>query len=165
MSRFVSPLRRRSVLAAGAGTALLAACGTKPPPPPKPTLVKGTLKASAGLNLSVSGRASPLQVRVYELKAPAAFNSADFMSLFQGDQAALGADMLSREEITLQPSESRPYNKTLAADTRFIGVVGFYRALERANWRTVVAIQPNQTQLLTISVGDLALAATVTVQP
>ena len=110
MSRFVSPLRRRSVLVAGAGTALLAACGTKPPPPPKPTLVKGTLKASAGLNPSVTGRASPLQVRVYELKAPAAFNSADFMSLYQGDQAALGADMLSREEMTLQPNESRPFN-------------------------------------------------------
>ncbi len=165
MSRFVSPLRRRSLLAAGAGSALLAACGTKPPPPPKPTLVNGSIKASAGLNPSVTGRASPLQVRVYELKAPAAFNAADFMALFQGDQAALGGDMVGREEMTLQPGESRPHNKTLSPETRFVGVVGFYRALERANWRTVVAIQPNQTQQLAINVGDLAISATVTLQP
>ena len=99
MSRFVSPLRRRSLLVASAGSALLAACGTKPPPPPKPTLVSGSIKASAGLNPSVTGRASPLQVRVYELKAPAAFNAADFMSLYQGDQGALGADMVARDRL------------------------------------------------------------------
>lgn len=165
MSRFVSPLRRRSLLVASAGSALLAACGTKPPPPPKPTLVSGSIKASAGLNPSVTGRASPLQVRVYELKAPAAFNAADFMALYQGDQGALGVDMVAREEMTLQPGESRPYNKTLSPETRFVGVVGFYRALERANWRTVVAIQPNQTQQLAINVGDLAISATVALKP
>ena len=164
MSRFVSPLRRRSLLVASAGSALLAACGTKPPPP-KPTQVSGSIKASAGLNPSVTGRPSPLQVRVYELKAPAAFNTADFMSLYQGDQGALGVDMVSREEMTLQPGESRPYNKTLSPETRFVGVVGFYRALERANWRTVVAIQPNQTQQLAINVGDLAISATVALKP
>ena len=52
-----------------------------------------------------------------------------------------------------------------AYDGRFVGVVGFYRALERANWRTVVAIQPNQTQQLAINVGDLAISATVALKP
>lgn len=165
MSRFVSPLRRRSLLAIATSTALLAACGTKPPPPPKPTLVAGSIKASAGVNKSPSGRPSPLQMRVYELKTSAAFTGADFMAMYQGDQAALGADVVSREEMTLQPGETRPYNKTLSPDTRFIGVVGFYRDLERANWRTVVAIQPNKTQALAITAGDLAVSVVNTVQP
>lgn len=165
MSRFVSPHRRRSLLVAAASAALLAACGTKPPPPPKPTVVNGSIKVSANVNRSPSGRPSPLQLRVYEIKASAAFSSADFMAVYQGDQAALGADLVSREEMTVQPGESRPFNKTLSPETRFLGVVGFYRDLERANWRTVVAIQPNQTQQLTINVGDLALSATVAVQP
>lgn len=168
MSRFVNALPRRPVIVLAAlavGAGLFAGCASKPPPPPKPTVVNGSIQASAQLNPSVNKRPSPLQLRVYELKAQAAFGSADFMALYQGDQGALGAEMVAREEMTLQPGETRPYNKTLSPDTRFIGVVGIYRDLERANWRTVVAIQPNRTQTLAIRVGELGITATATVQP
>ena len=46
-----------------------------------------------------------------------------------------------------------------------VSVVGIYRDLERANWRTVVAIQPNRTQTLALRVGELGITATATVQP
>lgn len=129
--------------------------------PPKPATVSGAIEASAQLNPTVSKRPSPILLRVYELKTAAAFNSADFMALYQADQATLGAEMLGREEFTLRPGENRPYTKALSGDTRFIGVVGAYRDLERATWRAIVPVQPGKPQKLTIKVGDLAVSATM----
>jgi len=148
----------RHLLASLAAAAVLGACASKPPPPAS---VAGTIQASPQVNPSASRRPSPILVRVYELKSAAAFNGADFMSLYQRDQASLAADMLAKEEFTLSPGESKTFAKTLAADTRFLGVVGAYRDLEHAKWRSVVPITPNQPQKVTITAGELAIEASV----
>jgi type VI secretion system protein VasD len=138
---------------------LLTACAANPPPPP--ASVAGSIQASAQINPSASKRPSPLLIRVYELKSVAAFNGADFMSLYQRDQAALGGDLLAKEEFVLEPGETKTFAKTLAPDTRFIGVVAAYRDLEHAKWRTVVSVQPNQPQKVTVRAGELAVEAAI----
>jgi type VI secretion system protein VasD len=138
--------------------ALLGACASKPP---KPASVAGTIQASPQVNPSASNRPSPLLVRVYELKSASAFNAADFMSLYQRDQASLAADMLAKEEFTMAPGETKSFAKTLAPDTRFLGVVGAYRDLEHAKWRSVVPIVPNQPHKVTVTAGELAIEAMV----
>ena len=137
---------------------LVVGCGTSPP---KPAKVNGTIQAAAGLNPSVSDRPSPLRMRVYELKSATAFNQADFMSLYQSDQAALGPDLAAREEFILQPGETRPWVKTLGADTRFIGIVALYRDLERSVWRTVVPVQPGREYKMAIRADVRALTASM----
>ena len=132
-----------------------------PPPPPPPASVSGSIVAVAGLNPSVTQRPSPLRLRLYELKSPTAFNQADFMALYQSDQATLGPDMLAREEIVLQPGEVLPYSKVLAPETRYIGVVAIYRDLERATWRVVAPVQAAKAQALQIRADSLAVSATV----
>ena len=127
---------------------------------PKPAQVSGTIQATAQINPSASKRPSPLLVRVYELKSEATFNAADFMSLYQRDQASLAADMLGKEEFVLAPGETKTFAKTLALDTRFLGVVAAYRDLEHAKWRSVVPIQPGQQQKIMIRAGELAVEAT-----
>jgi type VI secretion system protein VasD len=140
-----------------AGGLVMSGCASGP----KPTAVSGSIAASPKANPSVSRRPSPLLVRVYELKTPTAFNAADFVSLYQRDQAELGADLVARDELTLSPGETRPWAKTLAAETRFIGVFAAYRDLEHARWRAVVPIQPGQKQQLVIQADELAVTATV----
>jgi len=135
----------------------LAGCAS----PPKPTEISGVVQASANVNPSVSNRSSPLLIRVYELKSASAFNAADFVSLYQRDQSELGAEMVNREEFTLNPGESRPLAKTAAAETRFVGVFAAYRDLDRAKWRSVVAIVPGQKQRIVISAEELSITATV----
>ena len=130
-------------------------CGTSAP---KIASVSGSLQSSADLNPSVSQRPSPLILRVYELKSDTAFNRADFMSLYQSEQTALGADVVSREEITLQPGETRPYNKQLGAETRFIGVFAAYRNLEQARWRALAAVAAGKPQKLLIRAEALAVS-------
>ena len=143
-------------LVAAAGVALaLAACAS----PPKPTQVAGTIQASELVNPSTSHRPSPLLLRVYELKTAAAFNSADFMSLYQRDKAELGADLLAKEEFVMAPGESKKFAKTLAPETRFLGVVAAFRDVEHARWRSIVAVPPGQLHNVTIRAGQLSVDA------
>lgn len=157
---------RRRLAAALAGAVLALGLGACSSPPPKPvvTTVDGTIQGSDKLNPTVNQRPAPLQVRVYELKTAAAFNSADFIALYQNDQATLAADVVSREEMMLQPGESRPYKKTLSADTKFIGVVGAYRNLEKATWRVIVPVQTGKAHTLAVRAGDIALSADIKAQ-
>ena len=138
---------------------LLSACGSAPP---KPASVTGTVEASAQVNPSASKRPSPILIRVYELKSVATFNGADFMSLYQRDQAELGGDFVAREEFVLAPGETRAFRKTLSPDTHFLGVVAAFRDLDRSTWRSVVAVDPNKNQQVVIKAAQLVVDALVT---
>ena len=99
---------------------------------------------------------------MYELKSSALFEAADFVSLYDKDQATLGAEMIGRDEVVMRPGETQVIAvKTLPADAKFIGVVAAYRELERARWRTLVPLVPNKVNLLTIQLEDLAVQASV----
>jgi type VI secretion system protein VasD len=156
-------------LLAGVGSGL-AGCGmfakAPPPAPAPPPPVKGTLSihfiAASGINPDARARPSPVVVRLYELKASALFEAADFVSLYEKDQAILGADIVARDEFVFRPGENKAINKPLAAETKFIGVVAAFRELERARWRAVVALLPNKSNLVTISLDGIAVQTTVT---
>ncbi len=130
---------RRAALMLGVAL-LVASCGA-PPPKPVVTLVSLNLSASADANPDARGRPSPLTVRVYVLKAPGPFEGADFFSLFDKDQATLGAELVKREELLLRPGESRKLEFTLEPDAKNIAVLAAYRDLERARWRDVKALE------------------------
>lgn len=147
--------RRTALLGGAAALGLGAGCASAPKPVVTP--VSGTIEASAKLNPSVNGRPSPLLLRVYELRSNAVFGTADFMALYQSDQATLAADLVARDEFMLQPGERRPYAKTLGGETRFVAVFAAYRNLERAVWRTAAAVQLGRPHTLTIRADELAV--------
>jgi len=162
--------RRRlfGLIAGVAGTASLTACGMfskappPPPPPPKPGTLSINLSASATVNPDARSRPSPVVVRLYELKTSAQFDSADFVSLYEKDQAVLGADMVARDELVLVPGDKKVINKPLAADTKFIGVVAAFRELERARWRALVVVAPNKNNVVAINLDGISVLTTVT---
>jgi type VI secretion system protein VasD len=69
--------------------------------------------------------------------------------------------LLGKEEFVLSPGETKTFAKKLSPDTRFLGVVAAYRDLERARWRSTVAIQPGQKHQVTIRAGAMAVEASV----
>ncbi|RYF35352.1 MAG: type VI secretion system lipoprotein TssJ [Comamonadaceae bacterium] len=148
------PGTRRLFYGRFAGLALaalaLAGCASKPVVTP----VALTLTAAADVNPDARNRASPLTVRVYALKSPGPFEGADFFSLFEKDQATLGAEMVQREEMLLRPGDSKKISMTLPADAKAIAVLAAYRDLERARWREVRAIEPGKPVALTFTFGS-----------
>ncbi len=98
------------------------------------------LTASADLNPDISGRPSPLVVRLYELKAPSVFENADFFSLYDYGKETLGPDYIALEELTLKPGEQLEMKLALQNETNYIAVLGAYRNMNNANWRRVFPV-------------------------
>jgi type VI secretion system protein VasD len=191
VERPVSKAQRRCVLRQLAATAvpvalsvtmpaLLAGCGMfgskpppalpapPPPPPPPPTQVrpqpvpmKGTISAAADLNPSATQRPSPLVLRIYELRSDTAFTKADFIALYQQEQATIGSDLVLKDEFVVAPGETRPYERTLSIETRWLAVFGAYRNVERAVWRAITAVPPGKQLKLAIRADSQALSLTL----
>ena len=159
-----SPIAALSVVAL-----LAAACGKAPPAPPVPpaltiaaapeakTSAPLTITASADANPDRSGRPSPVVVRVYQLKTDAAFTAASFADLYENEEKALGAELISRDEFVMEPKQSRTINVAIAGDTRFVGAIAAFRDILNAEWRVLV---PAPRQGLTVAVerGRLRLS-------
>lgn len=161
MTMFRRSLRYLQVLAGCAVVAGVTGCAKAPPPPPPPpppTVVKLTITANADANPDARGRASPIVLRVYELKSVAVFNQADFFSLWDREKDTLGTDLVARDEVQLRPGESKTIDKAVDADVRLVAAVAAFRDLERAGWRTAVELRLHRVNVLSVDVGARGVA-------
>lgn len=133
--------RKSSQLAGAAALVLLvlsAACGKpaiveKPPP----TTVAVDIVATVAVNPDADGRPSPLAVRVYQLTNSTAFMKVGLDSLWYGEEASLGAELVSRDEFMLAPGAGAKGSMTLDPRTRYVGVAAAFRDFRNATWRKV----------------------------
>jgi type VI secretion system protein VasD len=137
----------------------LGSCSTSPPPP-KPSIFQVNLAVTQNVNPDARGRASPVVARLFELKSLALFQSADFFSLFERDKESLGNDLVAKEELVLQPGDTRRFKRELHPDTRFVAVVAAYRDIERSRWRASISVPLHQTTPVTISVRERDISIT-----
>ena len=150
------PLRRLALTALAA--LALAGCAGKPialPPifKPDPTVVRLQLTADAMVNADSRGRATPVVVRYYVLQNTAAFDSADFSSLFERDEALLGAAQLVREEATLRPGQTLKVELSPQGEAKHLAVLAAYRDVNKIRWRATAPIPQNKTTAYTVRVG------------
>ncbi|MGJ7504611.1 type VI secretion system lipoprotein TssJ [Variovorax sp. ZT5P49] len=152
---FLGAATRRRIAALGLAAAglFITGCASKP----VVTTVAVTLTAGADANPDARGRASPLTVRVYALKSPGPFEGADFFSLFEKDQATLGAELVQREEVLLRPGETKKLDFNLPPDAKSIGVMAAFRDLDRARWREVRPVTTGKAQALDVTFGARAI--------
>lgn len=126
----------RSTLLASFVLLPLAGCGNGVPP-----AVAVDTTAGAGLNPGRGGAPSPAQVRLYQLRAPEKFANADYFQLSDHEADVLGGDLVSRDETTLRPGETRTVTLTTKPDTRFVGVAVAFRNIDAATWRAVTPVR------------------------
>jgi len=125
----------------------LVACAHKPPPPPPPPApvpTKLTITAAANINPDGQGNPSPVVVRLFQLRTDAQFAGTQYFPLYDAERQTLGADLISRDEFTLMPGQSRLVEWTVTPDARFLGVLAAYRD-PGAVWRALVAVPRNST--------------------
>lgn len=132
----------------------LVSCAKPPPPPPKPTVLQISLAVDLNANPDARGRASPVVARMLELKSLAAFQSTDFFSLFDHEKDVLGSELVTKEELLLQPGENQQFTRELQPETRFVAVLAAYRDIERSRWRASIPITLNETTPVIISVRE-----------
>lgn len=124
----------------------------------KPPTLHATLEASPELNPDYEGHPSPLVLRFYELTDVTEFNAAQFFTLYEEDEELLGSDLKGREEMVILPGESRAMDKELKMETRYFGVFGAYRDIEKAIWRAYVETPVNEKTVVTIHFGKLSVS-------
>src|SRR6185312_12013860 len=136
--------------------AALTACSSKPP---KPSPTHAQFVVSGDVNPDASGRASPVVVRLFQLRNDGEFASADFFALYDKEKETLGASLISREEYVLAPGETRTLEMPISPDARFVGALAAYRDIRAAHWRAITRTPEKKlTDLLgkhglTLSVG------------
>jgi len=122
---------------------LLSACSKDVKPPP--TNINVEIKAASSVNPDGSGRASPIVVRIYALKSLGKFNTTDFYSLYSGEQTALGADMVTREEFHLTPGGQKIYTREVSSQALYLGVIAAFRDIDNATWRSSIPLPTGRT--------------------
>jgi type VI secretion system protein VasD len=135
----------RPILLLAMACAALAGCKSPPPPkpPPAPVNVKLTLAASPEVNPDEQNRASPIVVRVYQLKDDAGFKDADYFALYDKEAATLTSALISRVELELSPGQKHTLDYSVSPDTRYIGVAAAYRDIRNAQWRAEAGTAQN----------------------
>ena len=122
--------------------------------------VEITLQASPNVNPNPRGRASPIVVRLYELKSLDAFSGEDFFTLYDNEKTVLGEQLLAKEEVELKPGETRQIAHEVNPATRFIGVVAAYRDIDHAKWQASIPVEESGKTEATIHLERLAVAIT-----
>jgi type VI secretion system protein VasD len=154
-------IRRRNFLAIGAVLSglLITGCATTAKlMEPDPAKVVIRIASSTELNPDMMGRASPIVVRVYELKSDDIFNNADFFALYDEDASILGDDMTARDEMNIPPGENVSIEKELDIEARYIGVIAAYRDLDNAIWRGSIETPLDETTYINVTLGKLSLS-------
>jgi len=137
---------------------LVAGCAAKVP---KPIPITGMLSAHAAVNPDITGRPSPVVVKVYQLHSAGSFESSDFFSLYNQAATVLGADLVSSTDIIVRPGESKKFDQEIDPRTRFVGVVAGFRDIQNASWRAVAAVSTDELpeQRLEVILKDLTAGA------
>jgi len=140
---------------------MLVAAGCSRDKAPEPTPVNLLLSASPAVNPDRNDRPSPVLVRVYELRSPGTFETADFFAMLEQDQAVLGGELVNRWEFQLDPGETTTLDASFQAASGYLGVVAAFRDIEQAQWRAVTQVRPGRENELSAMIGRLS----VTVEP
>ena len=129
-----------------------------PPAPLPPTMIQLDIDSQPVINPDVSGKASPVLLRIYELRESNNFMGADFFALFDKEQATLAADLVRKQELWLKPGEHKTLQLQPANDTRQLGFFAAFRKLDDAQWRALSSpLTANQLNTLTLKVNGNAL--------
>ena len=107
-----------------------------PPPPPQPLDVQVRVVVAADVNPNRNGRASPIFLRVFELRDPSKFLNAEFDEVTLHADTVLAGTLIGREERMVEPGSTVELALKIDPATRLLGIVAEYSDLANSRWRT-----------------------------
>lgn len=97
------------------------------------------------INPDEQGQASPLFVRLYELKSTKMITKADFIDLFEQDKTTLGSDMIGdvHRLKRFKPGENRTERFVLDENTQYVALYAEFFDFKDSNFKLVVPVVTN----------------------
>lgn len=108
-------------------------CATPPP-------FHVSLRASDRLNADSQGRSLPTVVRILQLKRTERLQAAEFAEVWSNPEDILGPDLLTSEEITIDPGQSVTRWPARHPDASSVAVVGLFRQPSGTAWRSIAPL-------------------------
>ena len=111
------------------------------------------------INRAADGEPLSIVVRLYQLADRSAFDLMTFDGAARAadDKMLFGSQLVSRRELLLVPGGSRSEVEPLAPETRYIGIVGFFREPDSQHWRFLVDAEAVGAKGLRFRVDDCHL--------
>ena len=135
-------------------------------------LLMGGCSGSKALNMTVVGTpnlnstdetpgGNAAVVRIYQLSNDNKFRTVTLEAFWEDDRAALGNEMVSRQQLQLYPDSFERLEIELEETTRFIGVAADLRRPDHERWREVYALSDLMGKRITVEVSRDRVAITV----
>jgi type VI secretion system protein VasD len=93
-----------------------------------------TLVAADNINPSSVNSASPVVVKIFQLKDDEAFKRADFFGLYLHPKETLGDDYLTENEVMIAPGQTKEIKLNLNNNAHYLSVLVAYQNLDQAKW-------------------------------
>lgn len=103
---------------------------------------KITITSSSKANPDINNKASPVQIKIYELTSRSTFDNLDFDRAFYNAKSVLSDELLSEEEYTIQPSEKIKHTVNLQKETKFIAILSGFIDVDNARWKHIYKVSP-----------------------
>ena len=98
----------------------------------------------ADINPDELGKASPLFIRMYELKANKMMKKADFIEIYERDKEILGADMVVVHKLKrFKPGESRTEHFVLDKNANYVALYGEFLEFKEAKFKLIIPVVAN----------------------
>ena len=98
----------------------------------------------ADINPDELGKASPLFIRMYELKNSKMMKKADFIDIYERDKEALGADFVAVHKLKrFKPGESRIEHFVLDKKTDYVAFYAEFLEFKDSKYKLIVPVIAN----------------------
>ena len=108
------------------------------------------------LNRDINGKSLSVVVRVYQLKDAKEFSKLTFDAVASGrpESDFLGTELLSKTDAVIIPGGSYESSEKLLDDTKYVGVVAFFRKPDVFYWRQLADAETVRERGLNFKVRD-----------
>ncbi len=118
-----------------------------------------TIESSEEINPDSNNRASPIQVKIYELSSRSTFDNLDFDRAFYNAKTLLSDQMLSSAEYTIQPSETIKHKIKLQKNSRFVAILAGFIDIDNSRWKHIYKVKPHGHYNHHISISGKSIIA------
>jgi type VI secretion system protein VasD len=109
-----------------------------------------TLTGGSKLNPDDEGHPLPVAIRVYQLKAPAKMEAAEFEQIYRREKETLGEDLLRVDEYTLAPGDRIRRQVPRDHAARAMAAVVLFRRPSGVHWRVIAELPEGKSPPLSL---------------
>jgi len=114
----------------------------------------------ADINPDELDKASPLFIRMYELKSKKMIRKADFIEIYERDKEVLGADLINSHKLKrFKPGENRTEHFVLDPKTHYVALYAEFLEFKESKYKLIIPVVANNvfrnTVIIRVSGNEL----------